>query len=137
MCSQIRDGRLRLVGEWVGVDETAPLFGELVVTDDSTEAPDGGLVDRTQFGSGHRLSVGGDQVQAGLDGVVLCQGLDEPHDGEDTQVVVGVGGVCGDVEWPAVDDARELAFPLEVPLDQFVQLSRHTAGSTRTRRRRR
>ena len=48
----------------VDVDEAAPVFGELLVADDSTEPPDGGLVDGTQCGSGCRLRVGGDQIQA-------------------------------------------------------------------------
>ena len=36
-------------------------------------------------GSRRRLRVGGDEVQARLDGVVLGKGLDEPEDGEDAE----------------------------------------------------
>ena len=61
----------------VDVDEAAPVFGEFLVTDDSAEPPDGGLVDGMQLGSGCRLRVGGDQIEAGLHGVVLGEGFDE------------------------------------------------------------
>ena len=76
----------------VDVDEAAPVFGEFLVTDDSTEPPDGGLVDGTQLGSGCRLRVGGDQIKAGLDGVVLSEGFDETKDGERAQLMVLVDG---------------------------------------------
>ena len=33
----------------VDVDEAAPVFGEFLVTDDSAEPPDGGLVDGAQL----------------------------------------------------------------------------------------
>ncbi len=99
----------------VDVDEAAPVFGEFLVTDDSAEPPDGGLVDGTQLGSGCRLRVGGDQIEAGLDGVVLGEGFDETKDGECAELMVLVdGAVVGDVEWPAVDDACEVAFTAEV-----------------------
>ena len=62
------------------------------MTDDSTEPPDGGLVDGTQWGSGCRLRVGGDQIEAGLDGVVLGEGFDETQDGERAQLLVLVDG---------------------------------------------
>ena len=44
--------RFRRVGAVgvVDVDEAAPVFGEFLVTDDSPEPPDGGLVNGTQFG---------------------------------------------------------------------------------------
>ena len=46
------------------------------------QPPDGGLVDRAQSRSGSRLRVGGDQIKAGFDGVVLGEGFDETKDGE-------------------------------------------------------
>ena len=58
------------------------MFGEFLVTDDSTEPPDRRLVDGMQLGSGCRLRVGGDQIEAGLHGVVLSKGFDETKDGE-------------------------------------------------------
>ena len=45
--------------------------------DDSTEPPDRGLVDGIQWGSRSGLRIGGDQVEAGFDGVVLGEGFDE------------------------------------------------------------
>ena len=68
------------------------MFGEFLVADDSTEPPDGGLVDGAQCGSGSRLRVGGDQIQAGLDGVVLGEGFDETQDGEDAELMILVDG---------------------------------------------
>ena len=66
--------------------------------------------------SGSRLRVGGDQVKAGLDGVVLGEGFDETKDGEHAELMVLVDGdgQVGDVEWPAVDDAFEVAVTAEV-----------------------
>jgi hypothetical protein len=61
----------------IDVDDAAPVFGEFLVADDSTETPDSGLVDGTQLGSGSRLRVRGDQVKAGLYGVVLRECLHE------------------------------------------------------------
>ena len=58
------------------------MFGELLVADDSTEPPDRGLVNGTQLGSGCRLRVGGDEEEAGFDGVVLGEAFDETKDGE-------------------------------------------------------
>ena len=69
----------------------------------------------SQLGSGCRLRVGGDQIEARLDGVVLSEGFDETQDGERAELLVLVDGESvGDIEWPAVDDAFEVAFTAEV-----------------------
>jgi hypothetical protein len=73
------------------------------------------------------LRVGGNQEQAGLDGVVVCEGFDEMKDREDTYLAVRFGGVCilpigvgADVQWPTVDDAGKVAFFFEVRCQQLV-----------------
>ena len=76
-------GRLR---REVDVDEAAPVFGEFLVADDPTEPPDGRLIDGSSRGSGCWLRIGGDQVQARLDGVLLGEGFDETQGREDAQL---------------------------------------------------
>jgi hypothetical protein len=104
----------------VDVDQSAPSVDEFLVADDSAEPPNGGLVDGKCFDSESRLRVGGNQVKAGLDGVVVCEGFDEMKDRENTYLVIYFGGVGADVQRPAVDDASEVAFFFEVRFEQLV-----------------
>ena len=78
------------------------------------------MVDSAQWASGCRLRVGGNEVEARLDGVVFSEGFDETKDGEGAQLMIRVGDIltrtgilgvgCNDVQWPAVDDAGEVGF---------------------------
>ena len=81
-----------------------------------------------------------------MNGVVVCEGFGEVEYREKTYPVIHFGGVLDtlavpavgvrtDVERPAVDDAGEVAFIVQVRLQQPVQLLGHAAGSARTRRR--
>ena len=66
------------------------------------------------------------RIEPRFAGVVLSEGLDEPQDGERAQPIVLVDGRenVGDVEWPAVDDAREAAFSTDM-FDQVPIWSGH------------
>ena len=82
------DGRVGAIICVIDVDETAPVLGKFLMADDAAESPDGGLVDGAQWGSGGGLRVGGDEVEPGLDGVLLCERLDEPKNGEGSELLV-------------------------------------------------
>ena len=60
-------GSLGVVVGVVDVDQSAPVVDEFLVADHPAEAPDGCLFNGNRFGSGCRLRVGGDQVEAGLE----------------------------------------------------------------------
>ncbi len=115
----------------VDIDQSAPAVDEFLVADDSAEPPDGGLIDGECFGSKRRLRVGGDEEKAGLNGVMVCDGLDEVQDHQNAYVGVYFGGICtrtlavrigADVQRPAVDDACDVAFLFEVRFEQLAQL---------------
>ena len=74
----------------------------------------------TQFGSGCGLRVGGDQVEAGRDGVVLGERLDETQDGEDAQLMVRVG-VTG---CSAMSSGQQLTMPARSPSRRGASNSR-------------
>ena len=86
------------------------MFGEFLVTDDSAEPPDSGLVNGTQRGSGCRLRVGGDQIEAGLDGVVLGEGFDETKRGERAQLMDLVDGKAA-----GISSGQQLTMPSRSP----------------------
>ena len=119
----------------VDVDETAPVLGEFLMTNDAAEPPDGGLVDGAQWGSGDGLRVGGDEVEAGLDGVLLGERFDEPKNGEGAELMVLSSSVRpssgGHVEWPTVHDAREVAFTAEVAASSSPIWSGHRVHQPR------
>ena len=74
----------------IDVDEAAPVLGKFLMADDAAESPNGGLVDGAQCGSGSGLRIGGDEVEPGVDGVLLCERLDESKNGEGSELFVPV-----------------------------------------------
>ena len=107
MCSADADDRLGAIICVIDVDETAPVLGEFLMANDAAEAPDGSLFDGAQWGAGGGLRVRGDEVEPGLESVVLCERFDEPKYREGAELLVLLHVVGAHVEWPAVHDARE------------------------------
>src|ERR1700753_377480 len=68
----------------VDVDQPAPSIDEFLVADNSTEPPDGGLFDGELFAVDDGLCVGGDDIEAGRDGIVRCESLDQVQNRENT-----------------------------------------------------
>ena len=94
----------------VDVDEAAPVFGEFLVPDDPAEPPDGGLVDGQQLGAGAGCALAVTRCRRGLtvscsaSALTRCRIVKTPM-----SMVAARRRSARDVQWPAVDDAGEVA----------------------------
>jgi hypothetical protein len=109
------------IADAVDVDEPAPVLDEFLVADDSAESPDGRLLNGRRFVWQYRLSVGGQQVEAGRNGFVVREGLEQMQYRENADVLIRFV-VGADVQRPAVDDPGEVTLQVEVFFDELVQL---------------
>jgi hypothetical protein len=92
------------------------------MADDPPQSPERSLVDGTHRGTGGRLRVGGDNMEAGRHAGMRSERFHETECAENAQLIALIGGsAVVDIERPAVDDAVQVVRVVEF-CDQLAHL---------------